>query len=117
MSTIPAHMPGRSRVAVDPSVLRVHDEVRDALASGRPVVALETTIFSHLGLPSPHNAAALERCLLAIRSAGAVPAITAVLDGVARVGLEPAEHERILGGARKLSARDVPVAIAQRWTY
>ncbi len=91
------------------------NEVADAVADGRPVVALESTIFSHLGLPSPHNAAALDRCLTAVRTGGAVPAITAVLDGVARVGLERDEHERILGPARKAAERDLPVAIAQRW--
>ncbi len=91
--------------------------VADALASGRPVVALESTIFSHLGLPSPHNAAALDRCLGAIVDGGAVPAVTAVLDGVARVGIEPGEHERILGAARKAAERDLPVAVAQRWDF
>lgn len=97
--------------------LQVHDEIRDALADGGAVVALESTIFSHLGLPSPHNAEALTRCIAAIRAAGAVPALTAVLDGVARVGVDPSEHDRILGDARKMSSRDVPVAIAQRWPY
>ena len=91
--------------------------VADALASGRPVVALESTIFSHLGLPSPHNAVALDRCLGAIVDGGAVPAVTAVLDGVARVGIEPGEHERILGAARKAAERDLPVAVAQRWDF
>ncbi len=95
--------------------VRCSAEVGDALAAGRPVVALESTIFSHLGLPSPTNAEALSRCLTAVRVGGAVPAITAVVDGVARVGLEPAEHERILGPARKAAERDVAVAIAQRW--
>ena len=87
------------------------DDVADALADGRPVVALESTIFSHLGLPSPHNAEALDRCLGAIRQGGAVPAITAVLDGVPRVGLAADEHERILGPARKAAERDLAVAI------
>ncbi|MFM8868413.1 MAG: pseudouridine-5'-phosphate glycosidase [Ilumatobacteraceae bacterium] len=96
---------------------RVSDEVRDALSNGRAVVALETTIFSHLGLPSPKNAEALERCLGAIRGAGAVPAITAVLDGVARVGLDPSEHPLILGAARKIGEREVALAIAQRWEF
>jgi pseudouridine-5'-phosphate glycosidase len=91
--------------------------VADALRDGRPVVALESTIFSHLGLPSPANAEALERCVRAIRSVGAVPAVTAVLDGVARVGLEDGEHERILGAARKVAERDLPVAIAQSWAF
>jgi pseudouridine-5'-phosphate glycosidase len=90
-------------------------DVAAALAEGRPVVALESTIFSHLGLPSPANAEALERCLAAVRAGGAVPAVTAVLDGVARVGIEPDEHPRILGPARKAAERDVPVALAQRW--
>ena len=50
------------------------------------MVALESTIFSTLGLPSPANAEALARCAAAIRANGAVPAVTAVVDGVARVG-------------------------------
>ncbi|MFT4772761.1 MAG: pseudouridine-5'-phosphate glycosidase [Ilumatobacter sp.] len=91
--------------------------VADALASGRAVVALESTIFSNLGLPSPANADALERCLEAIASRGAVPAVTAVLDGVVRLGLEADEHERILGNARKAAERDIPVAVGQRWEF
>jgi pseudouridine-5'-phosphate glycosidase len=93
----------------------VSAEVADALGGGRPVVALESTIFSHLGLPSPANAEALDRCLAAVRRGGAVPAVTAVLDGTARVGLDESEHDRILGPARKAAERDVAVAVAQRW--
>lgn len=96
---------------------QVSEEVADALADGRPVVALESTIFSHLGLPSPANAEALARCLAAVRDGGAVPAVTAVLDGRARVGLGEDEHERILGPARKAAERDVAVAVAQRWEF
>jgi pseudouridine-5'-phosphate glycosidase len=92
------------------------DEVASAVADGRAVVALESTIFSHLGLPSPANAEALERCLAAVRSGDAVPAVTAVIDGVARVGIAEHEHERILGPARKAAERDLAVAIAQRWS-
>lgn len=96
--------------------VRRSDEVRAALESGGAVVALESTIFSSLGLPSPSNAEALERCLAAVRAGGAVPALTAVVDGVARVGLEPDEHARILtGDVRKAAARDLPVAIPQCW--
>ena len=95
--------------------LQIGTEVRDTLASGGAVVALESTIFSHLGLPSPSNHTALTECIAAIRNAGAVPAITAVLDGVARVGLEESEHERILGPARKVGEREVALAVAQRW--
>jgi pseudouridine-5'-phosphate glycosidase len=96
---------------------RLSDEVADALAAGGAVVALESTIFSHLGLPSPANREALDRCIGAIRSAGAVPAVTAVLDGVARVGIAGDEHDCILGPARKAAERDLPVAVAQRWPF
>ena len=96
---------------------KLSNEVAAAVAKGDAVVALESTIFSHLGLPSPANAEALTRCIDAIRRGGAVPAVTAVLDGEVRLGLEPDEHERILGAARKAAERDVPVAVAQRWEF
>jgi pseudouridylate synthase len=95
----------------------VSAEVADAQRDGVAVVALESTIFSNLGLPSPSNADALDRCLAAVRASGAVPAVTAVLDGVARLGLDASQHERILGAARKVAERDVPVACAQRWSF
>jgi len=95
----------------------VDPEVAAALAAGGAVVALESTIFSNLGLPGPANADALDRCLAAVRTAGAVPAVTAVLDGVARVGLDEAEHQRVCGPARKMAERDLAVAVAQRWEY
>ena len=50
------------------------DDVARAVADGRPVVALESTIFSNLGLPSPANGEALDRCAAAIRDGGAIPA-------------------------------------------
>ena len=92
-------------------------EVAEALAQRRPVVALESTIFSHLGLPSPANAQALQQCLAAIRHAGCVPAVTAVIDGVVRLGIDESEHQRILGAARKVAERDIAVAVAQRWEF
>ncbi len=95
----------------------VSAEVADALNHGRAVVALESTIFSNLGLPSPANRDALDRCTAAIRAGGAVPAVTAVLDGIARVGLGEGEYTRVLGPARKVAERDLPVAIAQRWEF
>ena len=96
---------------------RLSDEVAAAVAAGDPVVALESTIFSHLGLPSPANCEALDRCIASIRDAGAIPAVTAVLDGIARVGIAADEHDRILGPARKAAERDLPVAVAQRWPF
>ena len=97
--------------------LLVADEVATALAERRPVVALESTIFSTLGLPSPANAEALARCAAAIRANGAVPAVTAVVDGVARVGLDAGEEHRIHAGTRKVANRDLPFAIAQQWDF
>ena len=95
--------------------LRIDPRVADALGTRRAVVALESTIFSHLGLPSPSNAEALHGCLAAIRDHGATPAITAVIDGVERVGLADKEHPLILGPARKAAERDLSVAVGQRW--
>ncbi len=96
---------------------KLSEEVATALSDGVPVVALESTIFSNLGLPSPANAEALDRCTGAIRARGAVPAVTAVLDGIARVGLDDTEHERIVGPARKTAERDLAIAVAQRWEF
>jgi pseudouridine-5'-phosphate glycosidase len=93
--------------------ITVSGAVSAALAAGRPVVALESTIFSRLGLPAPANGDALRRCLAAVRAGGAEPAVTAILDGKARVGLEPGEEERVLAGSRKVAERDIAVAAAQ----
>jgi pseudouridine-5'-phosphate glycosidase len=79
------------------------------------VVALESTIITH-GLPRPENVQAALEFEATVAERGAVPATIAVLDGVAHVGLEPTELDRLAGseGALKLSARDLPVAMAQR---
>jgi len=94
------------------NTIRVSTAVAAALAAGRPVVALESTIFSNLGLPKPANGEALRRCLAAVREGGAEPAVTAILDGQARVGLEPGEEERVLTGTHKVAERDIAVALA-----
>lgn len=97
------------------SEFRVGDEVAEALALGRPVVALESTILSNLGLPTPHNRECFDRCDAVIRGAGAVPAVTAILDGCATVGLTMDEVERVLTAGNKVSARDVAVAVGLGW--
>lgn len=94
-------------------LLRTSAAVADALAGGRPVVALESTIFSSLGLPAPANAEAFRACQEAVRAEGAEPAVTALLDGVPRVGLEPADEERVLRSSTKIAERDLAVAIAK----
>ena len=93
----------------------VSEQVREALADRVPVVALESTIFSTLGLPVPHNAEALRRCKAAVEAGGAVPAVTAVVDGRWRVGLSEDEEQRVLAGTRKVAERDLAVAAAQSW--
>ena len=92
----------------------VHDEVRDALADGRPVVALESTIISH-GLPRPDNARLAREFEQAVRDGGAVPATVAVIDGRARIGLDDVALDRLANdeNATKVSVREL-AAIAAR---
>ena len=94
--------------------MRVTPDVAAALRGGTPVVALESSVFAQ-GLPVPANREGADRMMRAVRAAGAVPAVTAVARGVASAGLETEELERFLRGVRvrKLSARDVPLAMAQ----
>jgi pseudouridine-5'-phosphate glycosidase len=93
------------------------DEVREALAAGRPVVALETSVVAH-GLPPPHGLDAARRCAAAVRAAGAVPAAVAVLGGAVVIGASEAELERLAGAAgppAKAAARDLaPLVLAGR---
>jgi pseudouridine-5'-phosphate glycosidase len=90
-------------------------EIRDALAQGRPVVALESTIVTH-GMPHPRNVETARAVEETVRANGAVPATIAVLAGRIRVGLQPEELDR-LGTARdvlKLSRADLAYAVAAR---
>jgi pseudouridylate synthase len=88
--------------------------VARALRDGAPVVALESTIITH-GLPQPENLAAALQFEQTVAEGGAVPATIAMLDGVAHVGLARDQLERLALSetAVKLSARDLPIAIAQ----
>jgi len=88
----------------------VSREVADAVAAGRPVVALETSIVGQ-GLPAPHNLRAAFESEAAIRKEGAVPASVAVIDGKVRVGLAASDLERVAAGAVKVSSRDLGPAI------
>ena len=91
-------------------LLRMSAEVAEALARGRPLVALETSIVGQ-GLPAPHNLRAARDCESAIRKEGAVPATIGVLDGQIVVGLTDAEVQRIASGAVKVSSRDLGPAL------
>jgi pseudouridine-5'-phosphate glycosidase len=96
------------------SVIRVTAPVRQALDSGQPVVALESSVLAQ-GLPIPENHEAATRMVGAVERAGATAAITAVVRGKPTVGLEPDELERFLqrDGVRKVSARDIAPAMAR----
>lgn len=96
--------------------LRVSEEVREAVASHKPVVALESTIISH-GLPYPRNLEVARQLEGLVRSLGAVPATVAVLGGVPCVGITAAELDLLAlpeSGVLKASSRDLPVVCAQR---
>jgi pseudouridine-5'-phosphate glycosidase len=96
--------------------LVLSDEVRSALAEGRPVVALESTIISH-GMPYPDNVAMAHEVEDIIRSHDATPATIAVLDGVPRIGLDDAGLELLGKGQqsiRKVSIRDLPYVVARK---
>ena len=91
------------------------EEVADALADGRPVVALESTIISH-GMPYPRNLETARLVEAAVREEGAAPATIAVLEGRLKIGLDNDDLER-LGNPEnrdivKLSRRDLASCLA-----
>ncbi|MCR9148771.1 MAG: pseudouridine-5'-phosphate glycosidase [Rhodobacteraceae bacterium] len=87
-------------------------EVAEALAGGRPVVALESTIITH-GMPWPRNAETARAVEAEVRDGGAVPATIAVMDGAVRVGLAPDELDRLARetGVMKLSSADLAACL------
>jgi pseudouridine-5'-phosphate glycosidase len=97
------------------ATLQIHPEVEQALAKGRPVVALETTLVSH-GFPHPEGAAVARESEAQVRAHGAVPATIGVVDGIVRIGLSDDELERfsVAGAdARKLGPRDLAACVVQ----
>jgi pseudouridine-5'-phosphate glycosidase len=95
----------------------IHPHVAEALANGRPVVALESAIVTH-GLPRPRNLETARQVEAAVREGGALPATVALVDGEARVGLdadaltELAEREDTV----KCGIRDLaPAAVRGHW--
>jgi pseudouridine-5'-phosphate glycosidase len=96
------------------SALHLAPEVADALADGRPVVALESTIISH-GMPYPQNVAMATEVEGIVREHGAVPATIAILDGRLCIGLSPDQLELLAsdGNVTKVSVRDLPYVVAR----
>ncbi|MBB6478450.1 pseudouridine-5'-phosphate glycosidase [Spirochaeta isovalerica] len=94
--------------------LDVNDEVKEALRSGKPVVALESTIISH-GMPYPQNVETAKRVEDTVRKEGAVPATIAILGGRLKAGLTVDQLD-YLGKAgtavTKVSRRDIPFIVS-----
>jgi pseudouridylate synthase len=92
--------------------VRLSRDVASALAAGRPVVALESTVISH-GMPYPVNLETARGLEALVRERGATPATVAVVDGTLRVGLSESDLERLANGAEpvaKVSRRDIAPA-------
>jgi pseudouridine-5'-phosphate glycosidase len=97
-------------------VLRLADEVADALHSGRPVVALETTLVSH-GFSQGRGLLAAQQAEQRVRAAGAVPCTVGIADGFVRAGLSADELDRFAhagAAAHKAGARDIAACVVQR---
>ena len=97
--------------------LDIFEPVAQALAAGRPVVALESTIITH-GMPYPENSRMAGNVERIIADEGATPATIAVVNGRIKIGLSPAERETLAQthGAMKLSRADLGFAVAQGHT-
>lgn len=91
-------------------------EAGAAHAEGRALVALESTVIAH-GLPRPMNLTTAARLEQLVREEGAVPATVAILEGRLRAGLSAPELSQLanLEGVRKVSRRDLPLAVARGW--
>ena len=99
-----------------PEHLLPTEEVRDALAEGKPVVALESTIIAH-GMPYPYNLDTARDIERAVRDGGAVPATVALIDGRMCVGLTDDQLARIAdpnAAVRKCSRRDMAYVLSRR---
>mmetsp|Transcript_19907 Transcript_19907/g.43254 ORF Transcript_19907/g.43254 Transcript_19907/m.43254 type:complete len:403 (+) Transcript_19907:154-1362(+) len=101
--------------AIDSDIFCVRDKVREAVAEGRPVCALESTIVAH-GMPFPENLQLAREVERILEDNGVVPATVAVKNGVCRVGLSEEELEDLArageeGRAEKCSTRDLPMIL------
>jgi len=99
-----------------PEPLNIASDVANALRDNRGVVALESTVIAH-GLPRPQNLQTAHRLQELVREAGAVAATIGVIDGKLTVGLSDGEIELLAqqNNIRKISTRDIPLAVANGW--
>ena len=96
--------------------LEIQPEIADAIANGKPVVALESTIISH-GMPYPQNVEMATKVEEIVRENGAIPATIAIMDGKLKVGLTADDIEKLAKTglqATKVSRRDIPFVIANK---
>ena len=96
-------------------MIRINEEVKKALAEGKAVVALESTIISH-GMPYPKNVETALRVEEEVRKNGAIPATIGIIDGVGVIGMTKDEIEEFgkRKGILKTSRRDLPVIFAKK---
>jgi pseudouridine-5'-phosphate glycosidase len=95
--------------------LKFNEEIADALADKKPIVALESTVIAH-GLPFPQNLETATNLERIVRENCAIPATIAVFDGEFCVGLNQYQIERLATDKtiRKISRRDLPIAVAKK---
>jgi len=95
---------------------KLSNEVANAVNTNKPVVALESTVIAH-GLPHPKNLETAKALEAQVRSTGATPATIGIVEGQITVGLSSDEVELMATGndIKKISTRDIPIAVAQRW--
>lgn len=105
-----------SHTVVNRHSFTLSPEVQSAVASGRPVVALESTLIAH-GLPRPQNLETAQKLEQIVREGGALPATIAILKGKIHVGLSVEQLQQIAqrDDVRKVSRRDLPIAVAKEW--
>ena len=100
-----------------PELLHIAAEVAAAIAASQPVVALESTVIAH-GLPRPVNLETARRLERIVREAGVAPATIAIVNGKLTAGLNEEQLQFLAesSAVRKISTRDIPIAVARGWT-
>lgn len=117
LATLPSlTKPRRRALSSTSGLLRVSEEVQQAISERRPVVALESTIYTH-GFPYPDNLSLALHLEALVRNHGGVPATIGFLDGIARVGLDTNDLVRLVSSSGKtnmlkISRRDLAFAAA-----